>query len=354
MAMKKRADGRYQKKVTLSSGKQKIVYGKSVAAVNAAARALLAEDTVGLEVDDHTLVGDWAKIWLKSYKSKLRYSTVKMYRNAYNKHIMPVIGNMELRDVRQVHICMILTNVADMSESSQHKVLITVRQLFKRAKHNHLVASDPTEDLTITKHNLPEEKKDLTDEEVNTLMSSVTEPRARVFCGLCLYCGLRREEALGLKWSDIGVGHLVVSRAMTFGNNQQLPTKEMKTKAAYRVLPIPHALQQILDETPRISSHVVPGRNGVDMTAQMFRRLWNTHVRKASGLSFVHPHMLRHTYATMLYHADIDLRTAQRLLGHSSIQMTAKIYTHLKARDNLSASLKLNAYLDAAPLSTAV
>ena len=88
MAMTKRADGRYQKKITLSNGKQKIVYGKSPAAVNAAARAILAEDEAGLEI------GDRAKTWLDSYKMTLRYSTIMMYRNAYNKHIMPVIGSM--------------------------------------------------------------------------------------------------------------------------------------------------------------------------------------------------------------------------------------------------------------------
>ena len=87
--MTKRADGRYQKKIILSNGKQKIVYGKSPAAVNAAARALLAEGEAGLEIGDHTLVGEWAKTWLESYKMTLRYSTIRMYRNAYNKHIMP-------------------------------------------------------------------------------------------------------------------------------------------------------------------------------------------------------------------------------------------------------------------------
>ncbi len=353
MAMTKRADGRYQKKVTLSNGKQKIVYGKSPAAVNAAARALLAEDEAGLEIGDHTLVGEWAKTWLDSYKMTLRYSTIRMYRNAYNKHIMPVIGSMELRDVRPVHIRRVLAGVADLSESSQHKVLITARQLFQSARQNKLVSSDPTEGMKITKHNTPDKKKYLTDEEAGALMSAVTEPRARVFCGLCLYCGLRKEEALGLRWSDIGVGQLVVSRAMTFGTNQQLPTDELKTKAAHRIIPVPRALQRILDETPRLSAHVVSGLDGADMTAQMFKQLWNTHVKKAAAMPDVHPHMLRHTYATTLYHAGIDLRTAQRLLGHSSIQMTANIYTHLEAQDSLAAALKLNNYFDDLPAAEA-
>ena len=61
------------------------------------------------------------------------------------------------------------------------------------------------------------------------------------------------------------------------------------------------------------------------------------------------PHMLRHTYATTLYHAGVDLRTAQRLLGHSSIQMTADIYTHLEAEDGLKVAGRLNDYLAGNP-----
>ena len=49
--LKKRKDGRYQRKVTLSNGKQKFVYGKTIAEVNAAANALMNQDTAGLEVE---------------------------------------------------------------------------------------------------------------------------------------------------------------------------------------------------------------------------------------------------------------------------------------------------------------
>ena len=57
--------------------------------------------------------------------------------------------------------------------------------------------------------------------------------------------------------------------------------------------------------------------------------------------------MLRHTYATTLYRAGVDLRTAQKLMGHSSIQVTADIYTHLEQEDSLHVADKLNEYLPA-------
>ena len=84
----RRPDGRYQKRITLSNGKTRLVYGRTEAELKAAVRSVQAQDEAGLEVGNHTLVGEWAKIWLRSYKQGLRPATTKMYRDAYNLHIM--------------------------------------------------------------------------------------------------------------------------------------------------------------------------------------------------------------------------------------------------------------------------
>lgn len=345
--LKKRKDGRYQKSVTLSSGKVKVVYGRTKQELEAAVRAVQREDDDGLEVGDHTTVGQWAHTWMVSYKSQLRFATVRMYQNAYNNHVMDILGSKELRDVRPVHIRAVMSGVADKSESLQHKVLLTMRQLFQTARQNGLVSKDPTEGIKITPHARPKRKEHLSREESETLMQAVSEPRARAFCALCLYAGLRREEALGLQWADIGKGQLIVSRAMTFGKNQQLPVDELKNRASARILPVPSPLQEILDQTPRLSKYVVPAAGGADMTVTAFRRLWG---QVTSAVDFeIRPHMLRHTYATTLYRAGVDLRTAQQLLGHATIQMTAQIYTHLEAEDSLKAASKINSYLTGQP-----
>lgn len=344
--LKKRKDGRYQRKVTLSDGRQKIVYGRTLAELNAAEDSLRAQDQAGLQVGDHTLVGEWAKIWLQSYKADLRASTVRMYRGAYNKHIMPELGMMELQEVRPIHIRRVMARVADKSVSLQHKVLLTMRQLFETARLNNLILRNPTDGIKTTPHARPSRKEYLTPEEARALMQAVTEPRARVFCALCLYCGLRKEEALGLKWTDIGPASLIVARAVTFPDgNQPDPSMELKSKAAHRVLPIPAPLRAVLDETPRISVYVVPSPSGDVMTSTCFDRMWKQHVRTVVSFE-VRPHMLRHTFATTLYHAGVDLRTAQKLMGHASIQMTANIYTHLESADNLQVASSLNRYFE--------
>ena len=342
--LKKRKDGRYQKSVRLANGKTKVVYGKTVAEIQDKARRLLQQDDAGMIVGDHTLVGDWARTWLTSYKSGLRYATVQMYRSAYNNHIMERLGSMELQDVRPVHVRAVMASVADQSESLQHKVLITMRQMFETARQNGLIARDPTEGVKTTPHAAAKGKQYLLPDEVTRLLQSVSEPRARAFVGLCLFCGLRKEEALGLQWADIGAGQLAVGRAMTFGSNQQLESQELKTKAACRMLPVPDALQAILDQVPRLSVYVVPAAGGAPMSRSAFTSLWRRHVLACVDFQ-VRPHMLRHTYATMLYRAGVPLRTAQYLLGHSSIAMTAQIYTHLEAEDGLQVVGQVNSYL---------
>ena len=350
MAIKKRADGRYQKRVNLSDGKSKLVYGRSLAEVNAKVRALLADDSAGLEVGDDTTVGEWAKVWITTYKANVRPNTLEMYRSAYNLHILEYLGPLRLRDVRPVHCKGVLAAVADKSESLQHKVLITLRQLFDTARTNHLVADNPTEGLKITPHAKPSKKEYLTPAEAASLMQLVEEPRARVFVALCLYCGLRREEALGLRWTDIGTDRLAIARAVAFpaGSNQADPSMELKNKASARILPIPAPLRRILDDTPHLGEYVVPTAAGEIMTRSAYRRMWDTYVRAVTPEP-IHAHMLRHTYATTLYRAGVDLRTAQQLMGHASIQMTAKIYTHLQAEDGLQVVQRLDAFY-AAPV----
>ena len=294
--MKKRKDGRYQKKVTLSDGRQKLVYGRTITEVNQAVNALRDQDRAGLIIGDTTTVDEWAKMWFDTYKSGLRNNTQNVYRNAYNVHILPYIATLKLQEVRPVQVRKVMKEVAGKSESLQGKVLNTMRQLFATAMQNGLILSDPTVGVKITPHAQPPKKQYLTLEEQGALMEALADadPRARCFVGLCLYCGLRREEALGLQWGDIQAGKLTVNRALAFINNQPDPVQDLKTKSSHRTVPIPAALQMILDVTPRLGLHILTCTDGRPMTQIAFRRMWGKVVESAP--CEVRPHMLRHPY----------------------------------------------------------
>lgn len=337
---KKRADGRYRKAVTLPDGTVKYVYAASTPALNAKVRALLKEADSGVIVGDNTLTGEWALKWMKTYKSNLRGNTIKNYLNAYNNHIQPELANIPLKAVRPVHVQKVMNSVSTMSEDLQRKVLNTMNQIFETAIQNRLIAINPCKGIKITPHASDERIKVLTPAQQKKLLEVVTDPMAKAFVALGLYCGLRREESLGLMWSDIKGNKLTVNRAVTFLKNQQDPNHELKSKAAHRTIPVPAPLTEILKATPHKGLYVITPPRGGEMTLMSYRRMW-VHVTKAVNFD-VHSHMLRHTYATSLYRADIDLKTAQYLLGHSDIKMTAEIYTHIQQDKLTSAASKIN------------
>jgi integrase len=277
---------------------------------------------------------------MKSYKSSLRGNTIKNYLNAYNNHVAPLLENIPLKAIRPVHIQGVMNGVAQYSEDLQRKVLNTMKQIFETALQNRLIAVNPCNGIKITPHASDERIKVLTPAQQKKLLEVVAEPMARVFVALGLYCGLRREESLGLMWSDIHGNKLTVNRAVTFLKNQQDSNHELKSKAAHRTIPIPKPLAEILKQTPRKGLYVIIPPHGGEMTLMSYRRMWG-HVTKTVNFD-VHSHMLRHTYATSLYRAGVDLKTAQYLLGHSDIKMTAEIYTHIQQDKLSSAAVKIN------------
>ena len=340
--MKKRKDGRYQKKVTLPDGRQKMVYGKSQGEIKQKAQDLLQEYQSGLVIGDDTTVGEWTVQWFATYKGNLRKVTRENYAILYNKHILPRLGPLPLREVRPAHCQGVMAEVANASESLQRKVLVIMRQIFGTARQNRLILFDPTEGLTITKRISESKTKYLSPEQQRQLMNAVTDPRARAFCGLCLYAGLRREEALGLQWGDIDT-LIHVRRAVTFVGNDPDPDLSLKTKSSYRDVPILSELQPILDATPRTSLFVIPTATGQIMTKSAFRRMW---YKVEQAVDFrVTPHMLRHSFATNLHGAKIDLKTAQHIMGHSSIAVTANIYTHIQNGETEKAMTKVQKFI---------
>lgn len=279
---------------------------------------------------------------MQEYKSGLRENTQRSILRNLNLHILPVLGNMRMQDVKEVHCRAVMNPISKYSEDLQRKVLNILHQLFKTAIANGIVARNPTENLEITPHAKPENQTQfLTTEQQRELLSRVTEPRARAFCALMLFCGLRREEALGVLWTDIEGNKLHVRRSLTFPVNQPDENRELKTTKANRSIPIPQRLKDILDETPKTALQIVPNAHGQEMTLSAFQRLW-AHVEKSVSFH-VYPYMLRHSYASTLYRLGVGVKQAQYLMGHKDVRTTLNIYTHLENSDLRDATEKLTA-----------
>ncbi len=139
--------------------------------------------------------------------------------------------------------------------------------------------------------------------------------------------------------------------------------KDPKSKAGTRTIPIPDALAAIMRKHKRASLVVCPAAKGGMMTHTAYVKAWKSYMHylniKAGGrdrsrsnpkVQAIEPftaHQLRHSYATTLYDAGVDVLTAQRLLGHADLQITMKIYTHLSKSKEQKSIDALNAHIGA-------
>ena len=145
-------------------------------------------------------------------------------------------------------------------------------------------------------------------------------------------------------------------------NGNQSEIKSPKTEAGNRMVPIPDMLIPILRNARKGGSlYVCPTAAGQRMTETSWNTSWNSYLHylniQAGGrdasrsrpklvvIDRFTAHQLRHTYATMLYDAGVDVKSAQDMLGHADASVTMGIYTHLSAQKKAKAVAALNQHL---------
>lgn len=314
--------------------------------------AELASDAAATTTD--ALVWEYAKRWFELNTKDLGEKRKDDYRNAINNHICPAIGHKPLATVTLDDGLEILKN-APQSKSAQQKIATTLKRIFKSAAANGLINRSPFEDLKAGGAP-PKEKQALTKAQQAALCTAVSGCAVEPFVYLCLYAGLRREEALGLRWANVHLDatppFLDVRTACSWqGKNKAVVTDALKSAAAKRSIPIPPPLVDCLVKCKAASKSefVVCNQAGKAVSATGFRRMWEVIERRTVRdgyelgdkikkhnititLDFhVTPHQLRHTYITELIMAGADIKTVQYLAGHATVQLTLNIYTHLMA-----------------------
>lgn len=160
------------------------------------------------------------------------------------------------------------------------------------------------------------------------------------FALLCLYCGLRRGEALALRQEDIDRKARIihVTKSVEFiGNSPEI--KSPKTATGVRDVLIPSVL---LPHIPKGKGYLFSMDDGGPLTKISFRHKWAQYC-KAIGHEIT-AHQLRHGYATFLYEAGVPVLAAQKLLGHANASTTMNIYTHLRQKQEESAAAMLEDY----------
>ncbi len=288
-------------------------------------------------------VADWAYRAVDTYKTRQKEITKKKYVGNMRHNILEQIGAMPLKSVKPIHCQEVLNMQAGKSKAQIAEVCQTLKFIFGKAYENGLIATNPAEHI-IKPIGTKTYRRTITDHEREHLLKVAdNDPRFTLFL-LMLYCGCRPSEAMEAQGRDIS----------KMDGYPVLHIRGTKTARADRYVPIPNEFYQKIKKTEPFS-YIAPNAAGRKHNESSYKRVC-ANLRREMNISmgcrvyrnqlipplpladdFV-PYDLRHTYCTDLQKKGVDIRTAQYLMGHADIKMTANIYTHADNSTVISAA----------------
>jgi integrase len=196
------------------------------------------------------------------------------------------------------------------------------------------------------------EGRTLTPEEARMLLNALKGHRHEVLYSLMLSTGLRRGEALGLKWQDYDekAGVISIRRQLKLEGGK-LITSDTKTTRSRRSVNLPtpmvtalkeHRKRQKLEEKTfpmgwEATDYIFTSLVGGPLDPRNLNRDFHK-VCEQAGLGHWHPHELRHSAASLMLAQGVKLQVVSEVLGHASIRMTADVYGHILAPDREAAA----------------
>ena len=314
-------------------------------------------------ISKNMLVSTWAKEWLRVYKEPT--VSTKHYKNIetiVNNQIAPKIGALQLKNVKPVHLQGILNDATVYSNSYIDKIQNILKHMFKDAYYNNLLIENPAEGLRIPRGKAKQPRRAITPMERKLTLQVADEYRGGTFVLIMLYCGLRPGEVAALTWGNVDLKNNVIHVRQALKADGTIGPP--KSAAGYRDVPVPVILAERLREERKNSKTMLVCTNSqgnpYNATAiKVMFRVYRNKMNIAAGCKTKWGRALpplavdddltlycyRHTYCTDLQAAGVPINVAKELMGHSSIAITAQIYTHKsEAAFNNAASL-INAYV---------
>lgn len=347
----KRKDGRWQGTITIGknndgSQRRQYIYGKTRSEVAEKINKLIFEINNGTFVDKKKspTLKEWLNFWLTTYKkNKLKPNTYDQYESMVRVHLVPELGHHMLVDLTEAMIQNFYNNLfaEGLSARTINIAHIVLSSALKKAIKSRLIMYNACEAVELPKQ-VKKERRVLTPEEQKQLLKILKTDEQGAMYIFALFTGLRRGEVLALKWSDVDfeTGTISVSKSLNrvktyvdSGDKTKLVVSEPKTQTSKRIIPVVDALIPLLEKQRELTADnnkfdlVFPSEAGGYIDPGNYNRKFYKLVKKA-GLPKANPHSLRHSFATRALEMGVDLKTTQELLGHSSINITADLYTH--------------------------
>lgn len=328
------------------------------------------------EANSSLRLSDFVPKYLEVAKTTLSPATYEFYNYNINDYIIPALGHLKLKDIRPAHIQQYIKQLTDLPKrtrgrlsesggtiaaSTVRRYLTVLQSIFKQAVKQGLLNENPAnvEHLTLPKAQVP--KVDIfTKQEAAQMLAALENEdlQFQTLIQLAIFTGARRGELTALKFSDIDFEQrkITIERSAYKITGQPLATKPPKDYET-RTVTINESCCQLLKmlkreklaESQRLGSAwcgddwVFTQWNGEMMNLMTPTKRFSKFLKK-NGLKHRKFHSLRHTSATLLLYAGVNIKQVQGRLGHGDIETTNK-YLHLIEEADVEAANKLDIML---------
>lgn len=344
--------------------KQIYVYGKTAQEAKAKLDRKIAEALKENPLNKRDLtVEQYLRHWLPMAK-KIRESTRNKYEGVINKHIVPKIGQEKLYRLTTDKLQKMFDNITKEGEKAGKPQITRTCQIIKailskalrNAERQNLVKPNLITNVELKEY-IPKETTIWKPDEALRFMELAKQDEYYFFFAMFITYGVRRGEALGLRWGDIDFESktIYIRQQYTSDGKGGWYICPPKTKKSIRSLPLLSNIEGILIDLLRKNPNQNPNapvlsRDGEYINPNSlehhFRKL-----KRQSGVSNVKLHSLRHFVATGFKRAGISPKDAQAVLGHSTVAITENIYQHCDSNDQAEAMFQYRGYLQKVGIS---
>lgn len=284
-----------------------------------------------------------AKEWINSHEKEISHYTYDGYK-APMKSLVDEFGADQIKEITPLQLQRFLNELGKQGYAKHTIALrkIVASLIFDYAILKDLIKVNPAATVKVPK-TAPTKKRELPDDkEIEKVKQSVDVPFG-LFPYLILYTGCRRGEALALTYEDIDFKNNTVdiNKVVVFENGKPKIYHRAKSKDGIRTIPLLTPLKNVLNTKGK---GYIFTYEGEQLTLSRFNILWKNY-QKVVGVSLT-PHQLRHAFATICFDAGLAAKDASQILGHSKIELTLDIYTHIKQSRTQETAQKLNNYLN--------
>lgn len=345
--IKKRKDGRYEAKYTVETpegSKRRSVYGKTREEVTVKLAAALerAEEVAPQTQPADITVREFLEgMHDEVVKQSVKRRTYESYRCIVNRHIVPALGGVKLRELTPRRVQGFYSDklAAGLAAKTVANIHTTLHRSLRLAVDWEMLVRNVCDGVSVPRRETTEVRP-LNRNQAKALLDAAAGDRLHALYVLAITTGMRQGELLGLFWSDLDLPARVVRvrRALVTGYGQTYESP--KTKRSRRSITLTTKATTALEEHRERQNEA-----GVSVEADapvftnllgkplhpknLMDRSFKPLLRKAGIPNTTFHAATRHTAASLMLTKGVHPKVVQEMLGHANIAITLDTYSHL-------------------------